>query len=101
MINKNTPTAFVLKLPVIELELDTLQKLNTRVMNCFWCAEIETIGDLVQKSEKDLRKIKNFGRTALNQVKKRLSELNLKLREETIEERLKRERIIWKGRNRW
>ena len=85
MINENTPTAFVLKLPVVELELDTHQNLNTRVMNCFWCAKIETIGDLVQKSEKDLLKIKHFGRTALNQVKKRLSELDLKLREKTIE----------------
>tara|TARA_R100000750_G_C2308953_1_gene81739 strand:- start:460 stop:756 length:297 start_codon:yes stop_codon:yes gene_type:complete len=95
MINENTPTAFVLKLPVIELELDTRQNLHRRVMDCFWCAKIETIGDLVQKSERDLMKIKHFGITALNQVKKRLSELNLKLREETSEERLKRMGIIW------
>ena len=90
MINENTPTAFVLRMPVDELQLDTHHNLHQRVMDCFWCAKIETIGDLVQKSEKDLMKIKHFGRTALNQVKKRLSELDLKLREETIEERIKR-----------
>jgi hypothetical protein len=90
MINENTPTAFVLRMPVDELQLDTHHNLHQRVMDCFWCAKIETIGDLVQKSERDLMKIGHFGRTALNQVKERLSELNLKLREETIEERIKR-----------
>ena len=90
MIDKNTPTAFVLRMPVDELQLDTHHNLHQRVMDCFWCAKIETIGDLVEQSERDLMKIGHFGRTALNQVKKRLSEHNLKLREETIVERVKR-----------
>ena len=57
MIDKNTPTAFVLSMPVDELQLDTHHNLHQRVMDCFWCAKIETIGDLVEQSERDLMKI--------------------------------------------
>ena len=89
MIDKNTPTAFVLRMPVDELDIPP------RAWMCFMMENIITIGDLVEQSERNLLKIKNFGRTSLNQVKKRLSEHSLKLREETIEERLKRTGIIW------
>ena len=84
MIDKNTPTAFVLSMPVDELDIPP------RAWMCFMMEDIITIGDLVEQSERDLLKIQNFGRTSLNLVKKRLSEHNLKLREETIVERVKR-----------
>ncbi len=84
MIDKNTPTAFVLSMPVDELDIPP------RAWMCFMMEHIITIGDLVEQSERDLLKIKNFGRISLSLVKKRLSEHNLKLREETIVERVKR-----------
>lgn len=41
--------------------------------------KIETIGDLVTKQEGDLLKLKNFGKTTLKEVKKKLSEHGLSL----------------------
>ncbi|MFW6062276.1 MAG: DNA-directed RNA polymerase subunit alpha C-terminal domain-containing protein [Planctomycetota bacterium] len=41
---------------------------------------VESLGDLAQKSEAELLTCKNFGQTSLNEVKQRLSEYNLVLR---------------------
>jgi len=40
-----------------------------------------TLGDLAGKTERELLTIRNFGRKSLNEVKDRLGELGLKLRE--------------------
>ena len=42
-------------------------------------AKIETIGDLVQKTEQEMLKTKNFGRKSLNEIKVILTEMNLAL----------------------
>jgi hypothetical protein len=42
---------------------------------------VNYIGDLTQRTESELRAIKNFGMTSLAEVKRRLAELNLSLRE--------------------
>jgi len=42
--------------------------------------KIETVGDLVLRSEQELLSMNNFGRVSLSEVKNRLRELGLELR---------------------
>src|SRR5690349_308577 len=61
----------VLNRSVEELEL------SVRSYNCLKNANIQTIGDLVQKSESEMLRTKNFGRKSLNEIKEILSGLGL------------------------
>jgi DNA-directed RNA polymerase subunit alpha len=61
----------VLNRSVEELEL------SVRSYNCLKNANIQTIGDLVQKSEAEMLRTKNFGRKSLNEIKEILSGLGL------------------------
>ncbi len=61
----------VLLRPVDELEL------SVRSANCLQNADIRYIGELVQRSEAEMLKTKNFGRKSLNELKKILDELGL------------------------
>jgi DNA-directed RNA polymerase subunit alpha len=54
-------------------------ELSVRSANCLQNANIAYIGELVQKTESDLLKTKNFGRKSLKEIKDKLSELNLTL----------------------
>jgi DNA-directed RNA polymerase subunit alpha len=54
-------------------------ELSVRSGNCLKNANIRTIRELVQKSEADLMKTKNFGRKSLNEIKAVLSTLGLGL----------------------
>jgi DNA-directed RNA polymerase subunit alpha len=49
--------------PVEELEL------SVRAYNCLKNADIKYIGELVQKSEQEMLKTKNFGKKSLNEIK--------------------------------
>lgn len=64
-------------------------ELSVRSYNCFKNANIKTIADLVQKTEHEMLKTKNFGRKSLNEIKEILSGMGLsfgmKLDEETLE----------------
>jgi DNA-directed RNA polymerase subunit alpha len=60
-----------LKRSVEELEL------SVRSYNCLKNADIKTIADLVQKTEGDMLKTKNFGRKSLNEIKEILTEMGL------------------------
>jgi DNA-directed RNA polymerase subunit alpha len=60
-----------LKRSVEELEL------SVRSYNCLKNADIKTIGELVQKTEAEMLKTKNFGRKSLNEIKEILSGMNL------------------------
>ena len=53
--------------------------LSVRSANCLSGEHIETIGELVGRSEADLLKVRNFGKTSLREVKKKLQELGLSL----------------------
>jgi DNA-directed RNA polymerase subunit alpha len=64
-----------LKLSMSISELD----LSVRSANCLASEHIETLGELVSRSEADLLKVRNFGKTSLREVKKKLSELGLVL----------------------
>ena len=59
----------VLNRSVEELEL------SVRSYNCLKNANIQTIGDLVQKTEAEMLRTKNFGRKSLNEIKEILSGL--------------------------
>tara|TARA_Y100001970_G_C14248805_1_gene870256 strand:- start:520 stop:1647 length:1128 start_codon:yes stop_codon:yes gene_type:complete len=54
-------------------------ELSVRSINCLQNAKIETIGDLVQKSEQEMLKTKNFGRKSLNEIKVILTDMGLSL----------------------
>ncbi len=57
--------------PVAELEL------SVRSANCLQNADIKFIGELVQRSEPEMLKTKNFGRKSLNEIKEILHEMGL------------------------
>jgi DNA-directed RNA polymerase subunit alpha len=56
--------------------------LGVRSLNCLKREGIETVGDLIGKSEQELMCIPNFGRKSLDEVRERLEKNNLKLRGE-------------------
>ena len=63
-----------LELPIEELDL------SERPRNCLKRARVDTIGQLVQKSEDDLLAITNFGSKSLEEVLQKLDERGLSLR---------------------
>jgi DNA-directed RNA polymerase subunit alpha len=63
-----------LDLPIEELEL------SERPRNCLKRARVDTIGQLVQKTEDDLLAITNFGSKSLEEVLQKLDERGLSLR---------------------
>ncbi len=54
-------------------------ELSVRAYNCLKNANIRTIGELVQRTEADMLKTKNFGRKSLSSIKGILSEMGLHL----------------------
>ncbi len=54
-------------------------ELSVRAANCLRNASIRYIGELVQKTEQEMLKTKNFGRKSLNEIKDILSEMGLSL----------------------
>lgn len=67
----NTLLNKILLKAVNELEL------SARAANCLKNANIKTISDLVQKTESEMLKTKNFGRKSLNEIKKILADMGL------------------------
>lgn len=58
--------------------IDELE-LSVRSANCLENADIKYIGELVQKSEAEMLRTKNFGRKSLNEIKEILTEMGLSL----------------------
>ena len=56
-----------------------LKDLSVRSANCLQNADIKYIGELVQRSEPEMLKTKNFGRKSLLEIKELLSEMGLGL----------------------
>ncbi len=54
-------------------------ELSVRSYNCLKNANIQTIGELVQKTEAEMLKTKNFGRKSLNEIKEILTSMGLSL----------------------
>ena len=59
-------------------KVDELE-LSVRSYNCLKNANVRTIGELVQKTEADLLKVKNFGRKSLHEIQEILQGMGLKL----------------------
>mgnify|MGYP005671450273 FL=1 len=63
-----------MELPIEDLEL------SERPRNCLKRAQVNTVGELLQKSEDDLLAITNFGQKSLDEVIEKLDERGLSLR---------------------
>jgi len=63
----------LLNMSVNEIEL------SVRAANCLNNANIATVGELVQKTEADMLKYRNFGKKSLTEIKDKLKELGLSL----------------------
>ncbi len=61
-------------MPIEELDL------SVRPYNCLKRAGINTVGDLLQRTEDEIVAVKNFGRKSLDEVKEKLAALGLELR---------------------
>ena len=61
----------LLNMSVNEIEL------SVRAANCLNNANITSVGELVQKTEADMLKYRNFGRKSLNEIKEKMKELGL------------------------
>jgi DNA-directed RNA polymerase subunit alpha len=72
-IDEPTPLNPNLFRSVDELEL------SVRSANCLQNANIRYIGELVQKTEAEMLKTKNFGRKSLNEIKELLTSMTLEL----------------------
>jgi len=66
--------ARLLSQPIEELDL------SVRSYNCLKRAGIDTIGELVRKTEDDMMKVRNMGKKSLQEVKEKLAKLGLTLR---------------------
>lgn len=53
--------------------------LSVRASNCLQAANIKFIGDLVQRTEQEMLKTKNFGRKSLREIKELLADMGLSL----------------------
>lgn len=62
-----------LTLTIAQLEL------SVRATNCLQSAKVDTVAELVQKTEADLLKLRSFGKTSLREVKRKLADLGLSL----------------------
>ncbi len=65
----------------LEKSIDELE-LSVRSFNCLKRANINTVGELTQKSEEEMIKVRNLGKKSLDEVKLKLEELELGFRKE-------------------
>jgi DNA-directed RNA polymerase subunit alpha len=56
--------------------------LSVRSYNCLKRAGINTLQELTDKSEADMMRVRNLGRKSLEEVKNKLADLGLSLRQE-------------------
>ena len=66
---------------VLEMTVEELD-LSVRSFNCLKRANINTVEELTNKSEQDMMKVRNLGKKSLDEVRNKLAELGLGLREE-------------------
>ena len=66
---------------VLEMTIEELD-LSVRSFNCLKRAGINTVEDLINKTEDDMMKVRNLGRKSLDEVVAKLESLDLSLRDE-------------------
>lgn len=69
------------KLKKLETPIDELD-FSVRAYNCLKRAGINTLGDLTEKTELEMMKIRNLGKKSLKEVMDKIKELGLKFRDE-------------------
>ncbi|MGD9497322.1 MAG: DNA-directed RNA polymerase subunit alpha C-terminal domain-containing protein, partial [Armatimonadota bacterium] len=72
----------ILSQPIEEMEF------SVRTFNCLKKENIDTVGELLQRTEEDLLNIRNFGKRSLEEVIEKLAALDLNLREPAAAEEL-------------
>lgn len=73
-VTEDPDKARLMVMPIEELDL------SVRPYNCLKRAGIQTVGDLVKKSEEEVAAVKNFGRKSLDEVRDKLAAHGLSLR---------------------
>ena len=76
VVKDETPIGKVLEMTIEELDL------SVRSFNCLKRAGINTVEDLINKTEDDMMKVRNLGRKSLDEVVAKLASLDLSLRDE-------------------
>lgn len=66
---------------VLEMSIEELD-LSVRSYNCLKRAGINTVQELTEKTESDMMKVRNLGRKSLDEVKNKLNDLGLELRQD-------------------
>lgn len=64
---------------ILDMTIEDLD-LSVRSFNCLKRAGIDYVGDLVNKTEEDMMKVRNLGRKSLDEVKKKLEDIGLSLK---------------------
>lgn len=75
------PGAGSSKTPYDEMLIEELE-LSVRSYNCLKREGVETVGDLIAKTEAELLNTPNFGKKSIDEVREKLARLSLKLRGE-------------------
>ena len=70
--------------PKLSMSIEEMD-LSVRSNNCLRRAGINTVGDLINKSEDDLKKVRNLGTKSLEEIIKKLVDLQLSLRKDDQE----------------
>ncbi|MBS4021460.1 MAG: DNA-directed RNA polymerase subunit alpha [Dethiobacter sp.] len=68
------------KSKILEMTIEELD-LSVRSYNCLKRAGINSVHDLINKSEEEMMKVRNLGKKSLEEVQHKLEELNMKLRD--------------------
>ena len=66
---------------VLEMTIEDLD-LSVRSFNCLKRANINTVGDLINKSEEEMMKVRNLGKKSFDEVKEKLQSLGFELSSE-------------------
>lgn len=64
---------------ILDMSIEELD-LSVRSYNCLKRAGINTVGELIMKTEEDMMKVRNLGRKSLEEVDEKLASLGLSLR---------------------
>ena len=73
--------AEVKKEKVLEMTIEELD-LSVRSFNCLKRAGIDTVEDLIDRTEEDMMKVRNLGRKSLEEVIQKLNSLGLGLKKD-------------------
>ncbi|RQD77455.1 MAG: DNA-directed RNA polymerase subunit alpha [Candidatus Syntrophonatronum acetioxidans] len=69
---------------ILEMSIEELD-LSVRSYNCLKRAGINSVQELIQKSEEDMMKVRNLGKKSLEEVQNKLEDLNLSLKKSSNE----------------